>query len=185
MKVMFFTSQYAFRKWLEKNYHKETELYVGFYSERSGKSLMSLSQSVNQALSFGWIDSDRKSIDEESYCIRFTPREMSNVRRELDINKMKVLCETGLKHKAGLQSFNSLKETKPVVKKEPPPSGFSKKYIELFRSNEAAWKYFSQQSEIYKKITMRWIMDSKQPKRLSRLEELIFESENHRRICFM
>ncbi|HOI32686.1 MAG TPA: hypothetical protein PLC47_07975, partial [Bacteroidales bacterium] len=75
----FFKTQEEFRKWLEINHKKETELIVGFYKVGSGKPSMNWSQSVDQALCFGWIDGIRKSIDKESYCIRFTPRRSTSI----------------------------------------------------------------------------------------------------------
>lgn len=74
MKPQFFSTQSDFRTWLENNHQTETELLVGFYKVNSGKPSMSWSESVDQALCFGWIDGVRKSMDEESYTIRFTPR---------------------------------------------------------------------------------------------------------------
>jgi uncharacterized protein YdeI (YjbR/CyaY-like superfamily) len=73
MIATFFTTPTEFRKWLEKNHQKETELIVGFYKVGSGKPSITWSQSVDQALCFGWIDGVRRSIDNESYSIRFTP----------------------------------------------------------------------------------------------------------------
>ena len=55
---------------------------------------MTWSESVNQALCFGWIDGLRKSIDGESYQIRFTPRKSTSIwsvltlkNREKDLKK--------------------------------------------------------------------------------------------------
>ncbi len=71
---IFFSTQTQFREWLVNNHNKETELIVGYYKIKSGYPSMTWSQSVDQALCFGWIDGVRKSIDEHSYQIRFTPR---------------------------------------------------------------------------------------------------------------
>lgn len=73
MKPQFFSTQSDFRTWLENNHQTETELLVGFYKVNSGKPSMSWSESVDQALCFGWIDGVRKSMDEESYTIRLLP----------------------------------------------------------------------------------------------------------------
>ena len=70
----FFATQALFRKWLEKNHKKEKELIVGYYKVDSGKASMTWSQSVDEALCFGWIDSQAKSLDEDSYLRKFTPR---------------------------------------------------------------------------------------------------------------
>jgi len=74
MTPTFFATQEEFRKWLDKNHKIGTELLVGFYKVDTNRPSMTWSQSVDQALCFGWIDGVRKSIDNESYCIRFTKK---------------------------------------------------------------------------------------------------------------
>jgi uncharacterized protein YdeI (YjbR/CyaY-like superfamily) len=74
MTPIFFATQTEFRKWLKKYYKKETELWVDYYKIDSKKPSITWSQSVDEALCFGWIDGMRKSIDAESYCNCFTPR---------------------------------------------------------------------------------------------------------------
>ena len=56
MALLFFPTQIEFRKWLEENHKTETELIVGFYKVASNKPSMTWSESVDQALCFGWID---------------------------------------------------------------------------------------------------------------------------------
>jgi len=96
MKPTFFADQSDFRKWLEKNHKKKTELLVGFYKVGSGKPSMSWSQSVDQALCFGWIDGIRKSIDENSYSIRFAPRKAGSIWSAINIKKVNELKRKGL-----------------------------------------------------------------------------------------
>jgi uncharacterized protein YdeI (YjbR/CyaY-like superfamily) len=84
----FFGKQSDFRKWLEKNHKKETALLVGFYKTGSSKPSITWPQSVDEALCFGWIDGVRKSIDADSYTIRFTPRKTSSIWSAVNIKKM-------------------------------------------------------------------------------------------------
>ncbi|MEJ7626231.1 MAG: hypothetical protein WKF35_05170 [Ferruginibacter sp.] len=105
MKVTFFRSQEKFRKWLEKNHKTEKELLVGFYKMGSGKASMTWTQSVDQALCFGWIDSVTKSINKESYCIRFTPRKRTSIWSAININKVNDLSRSGLMEPEGLKAF--------------------------------------------------------------------------------
>ena len=91
MTPIFFTNQEEFRLWLEKNHQNETELLVGFFKVDSKKPSMNWSQSVDQALCFGWIDGVRKSIDAESYCIRFTPRKKTSIWIAVNIKKIEEL----------------------------------------------------------------------------------------------
>jgi len=74
MNPTFFPTQDDFRNWLQENHTIKNEILVGFYKVKSNESSMTWSESVDQALCFGWIDGVRKSINENSYAIRFTPR---------------------------------------------------------------------------------------------------------------
>ncbi len=175
MKPVFFEDQSEFRKWLEINHMKEREIIVGYYKVGTGKPNMSWSQSVDQALCFGWIDGIRKSIDEESYCIRFTPRNPKSVWSEVNINKVKVLTEQGLMQPAGLDIFNHRKDDKSkIYSYENKPLTLKDEYEKIFRSNETAWEFFSTQTQTYKQSIFYWIMSAKQEStRISRLEKLI------------
>ena len=89
MTPIFFQSQSEFRKWLQKNHKKESELLVGFYKVGSGKPSMTWSQSVDEALCFGWIDGVRKSIDEDRYQIRCTQRKPGSNWSAVNIKKLR------------------------------------------------------------------------------------------------
>src|SRR6187455_1828299 len=95
MEPKFFAKPSDFRNWLEKNHQKKTELLVGFYKVDSGKPSITWSQSVDVALCFGWIDGVRKSIDEISYTIRFTPRKTTSIWSLVNIKKVEVLTAEG------------------------------------------------------------------------------------------
>src|SRR6478672_4648920 len=101
MVPIFFADQHEFRKWLTKNHKKEIELLVGFYKVGSGKPSMSWSESVDEALCFGWIDGVRKSIDKDSYQIRFTQRKATSIWSAINIKKMEELTQKGLMQPAG------------------------------------------------------------------------------------
>ena len=96
LKATFFATQTEFRDWLEKNHLTQTELLVGYYKVGSKKPSMTWPQSVDQALCFGWIDGVRRTIDSESYCIRFTPRRPNSIWSEINIKKIEELSNAGL-----------------------------------------------------------------------------------------
>ncbi|MGZ3864717.1 MAG: YdeI/OmpD-associated family protein [Bacteroidia bacterium] len=109
MKATFFKTPEHFRKWLQKNHKTKTELWVGYYKVGTGKVNMTWSQSVDEALCFGWIDGVRNSIDEESYCSRFTPRRPASNWSEINIKKVKALIKEGRMHPAGLEVYRKRK----------------------------------------------------------------------------
>ena len=184
MTPVFFATASEFRKWLEKNHQKKKELVVGFYKVGSGQPSMTWSQSVDQALCFGWIDGVRRSIDEISYCIRFTPRKSTSIWSAINIKKAEALTEAGLMTPEGLQAFNLRKDSRTqVYAHEKEHVLLAPGYEKQFKKNKPAWKFFKDQPPSYQKIIIHWIMDARQEKtRLSRLEKAIKGSESKKRI---
>jgi uncharacterized protein YdeI (YjbR/CyaY-like superfamily) len=183
MQPIFFSNPSEFRKWLEENHKKETEVFVGYYKVSSGKPSMTWSQSVDEALCFGWIDGIRRSIDKDSYCNRFTPRKKNSTWSDINIKKVEQLSKLGLMKPAGLAAFNNRKEDNSRIysfendAKELPDS-----FEKIFKKNNKGWDFFSSQSPSYQKTAIHWILSAKQEvTQLSRLNILIIESEKRKR----
>src|SRR5258706_13711979 len=105
MKPTFFATPPEFRAWLEENHAKAEELLVGFYKKGSGKPSITWPESVDEALCFGWIDGIRKSIDDISYTIRFTPRRSRSNWSAVNVARVKELTDLGRMRPAGLKVF--------------------------------------------------------------------------------
>jgi uncharacterized protein YdeI (YjbR/CyaY-like superfamily) len=179
MTAIFFSKQSDFRKWLEKNHQKETELLVGFYKVGSGKPSMTWSQSVDEALCFGWIDGVRKSIDKDSYQIRFTQRKPTSIWSAVNIKKIEDFTKQGIMQPAGLASFENRKESKSkIYSYEKTEVKFSAEFEKQFKANKKAWDYFQSLATSYRKPSTNWVMSAKQETtRIKRLDELIADSE--------
>lgn len=178
MKPVFFATPQQFRTWLDKNHQTATELSVGFYKVKSGKVSMSWSESVDQALCYGWIDGVRNSIDEESYRIRFTPRKKNSIWSAVNIKKIKALIDQNLMQPAGLTIYEqrSDKNTKGYSAASMPEK-LPVAYEKTFKANKKAWKYFDNLAPSYKKSSIHWVMSAKrQETQEKRLNELIAES---------
>jgi uncharacterized protein YdeI (YjbR/CyaY-like superfamily) len=179
MKPIFFTKQSEFRKWLEKNHKNKTELLVGFYKVDSGKQSMTWSQSVDEALCFGWIDGVRKSIDNNSYQIRFTQRRPTSIWSAINIKKIEVLIKQGLMQPAGLAIFKNRKENiSNIYSYENEEVKFSAELEKQFKPNKNAWEYFQSLAPSYRKLSTYWVMSAKNnTTKLKRLNELIADSQ--------
>lgn len=179
MKPTFFSDQLKFREWLKKHHTDKTELLVGFYKVTSGKKSMTWPQSVDEALCYGWIDGIRKSIDEESYTIRFTPRRPTSIWSTVNIKKMKELSEKGLMQTAGLEAFKHRKENKSAIYSyENKAMLLDKAFEKQFKANKKAWDFFQSKAPSYKKVVINWLMNAKQEStKLKRLEKAISASE--------
>jgi len=183
MTPTFFPTQTDFRNWLAENHDKETELLVGFYKVGSGKPSMTWPQSVDEALCFGWIDGIRKSIDANSYSIRFTPRKSTSIWSAVNIQKMETLIKQGLMQTAGIAAFEKRQDSKSKIYAfEQKEASLSDEFEKTFRANEKAWTFFQKQAPWYRKQACHWVMTAKQSAtQLSRLEKLIKASEEARR----
>lgn len=184
MNPVYFRDQIEFRKWLEKNHNKESEIIVGYYKVATGKPSLSWSQSVDQAICFGWIDGIRRSIDEERYCIRFTPRKPTSVWSNVNIKKVEELKKKGLMTEPGLRIYDNRKDNKSgIYSFEKEASNLDDASESVFRSNQVAWDFFVKQAPSYRKTRIYWIMSAKQEAtRISRLNKLIIACEKHIRL---
>jgi uncharacterized protein YdeI (YjbR/CyaY-like superfamily) len=184
MTLIFFKTPAEFRKWLEINHEKKPELFVGFYKKESKKPSLTWPQSVDEALCYGWIDGVRKSIDAESYCIRFTPRKPTSIWSAVNISKIEELIRSGKMNPAGLAAFKNRREDKSKIysfeNDEKILEGDLKKQ---FMSNLNAWNFFNSQAPSYKKAVVYWIMSASQEKtRFSRLDKTMAASEKQKRL---
>jgi uncharacterized protein YdeI (YjbR/CyaY-like superfamily) len=180
----FFKTSKELRNWFEKNHDKEKELWVGYYKKDSGLESITWSESVDQALCFGWIDGIRKSIDDISYTNRFTPRKSGSNWSAINIKKVKALKKLGLMTPPGIEAFKKLDKKKAAV------YSFEQKEIvldagleKIFKSNKKAWNNFLSMAPSYQRISKHWIMSAKQEvTRLKRLNVLIEDSLNNIKI---
>lgn len=184
MKPKFFPNQSDFRRWLEENHETATEIIVGYYNVKSGKGGMTWSESVDQALCFGWIDGVRRSIDEESYSIRFTPRKPKSIWSAVNIEKVRVLTEKGLMKPEGIAAFAKRDENKSrIYAYERKAAKLSVEFEKQFKANKKAWEFFQNQAPSYRKTIIYWVISAKQEAtRQSRLEKLIVASADEKRI---
>jgi uncharacterized protein YdeI (YjbR/CyaY-like superfamily) len=174
----FFAKQSDFRKWLQKNHKRKTELLVGFYKVGSGKPSTTWSQSVDEALCFGWIDGVRKSIDKDRYQIRFTQRKSTSIWSAINIRKMEELTRQGLMKPAGLASFEKRTERKSkIYSYEKEEVALASDFKKQFKANKKAWDYFQSLAPSYRKVSAHWVMSAKQETtQIKRLNQLISDS---------
>ena len=184
-KPTFFATPEAFRRWLDKHHESAPELLVGFYKTGSGKPSITWPQSVDEALSFGWIDGVRRRIDDESYTIRFTPRRPTSIWSAVNVKRIGALIAEGRVRPAGLAAFARRKAEKTAIYSydRPQAAVLDPAYDEELRRNEAAWAYLQDEAPWYRRVTTHWVMSAKREEtRRKRLAELIGSSAAGRRI---
>jgi uncharacterized protein YdeI (YjbR/CyaY-like superfamily) len=184
MKPRFFKTPADFRKWLAKYHQTATELLVGFYKKGSGRPSITWPESVDQALCFGWIDGIRRSLDEDSYTIRFTPRRRGSIWSSINIRRVEELTKEGLMQPTGIKAFQARKEYRSgIYSYEQRKAEFDEPYEARLRQNKAAFDFFQAQPASYRKLVCWWVVSAKKEEtRLKRLDHLIEASASGRRV---
>lgn len=185
MKPTFFAAAADFRDWLERHHADRRELLVGYYTTGSGRPSMTWTESVEEALCFGWIDGVRKGLDDESYQIRFTPRKPGGVWSAANVRKAAELIAEGRMRPAGHAAFGTRRPDRTAVysyeQREAPildePSDRE------LRSHPAAWEFLQSCAPSYRRAAVHWVMSAKQEStRGRRLATLIEDSAQGRTV---
>jgi uncharacterized protein YdeI (YjbR/CyaY-like superfamily) len=178
MKPKFFSSPEVFREWLEKNHDSASELLVGFHKKDSGKKSITYPQALDEALCYGWIDGVRRSLDETSYTIRFTPRKSRSIWSNVNVRHAERLKKEGRMAEPGLKAY-ALRDPKRtgIYAFENRPREFSPEFEKKFRANKAAWEFFQTEPPSIRRVCIYWVMEAKKEEtRVRRLEQLIESS---------
>jgi uncharacterized protein YdeI (YjbR/CyaY-like superfamily) len=185
MEVRFFATGEEFRGWFEQHHATAKELWVGFYKKASGRPSITWPESVDEALCFGWIDSVRRSIDEVSYRIRFTPRRPRSIWSAVNVRRAEALMEAGRMQPAGLAAFAKRKEDRTgQYSFEQGQVALGEDLEAELRGNARAWEFFQAQPATYRKTVSWWVMSAKRDEtRKRRLAALVRDSEAGQRIA--
>lgn len=183
---IFFTKPSEFHIWLEKNHDKASEIWVGFHKKSSGKPSITMSESVDEALCFGWIDSVRRSVNETSYANRFTKRKARSTWSAINIRRAKELIRLGRMQPAGLKAFEQRSDERSAIYsyEQRQSAKLGSAFEKQFRTNNKAWKFFRAQAPWYQRVAAFWVVSAKKDDtRLKRLAKLMEDSENGRTIA--
>jgi uncharacterized protein YdeI (YjbR/CyaY-like superfamily) len=184
-KPTFFTDAAAFRRWLEVHVDSASELLVGFHKVDSGRPSMRWSESVDEALCFGWIDGVRRRIDESSYSIRFTPRKANSIWSAVNIAKVEALRAQGRMRPAGEAAFARRSEARSAVYafEQPAIAELSVEELLAFQRDVVAWTYFESTPPGYRKTVLHWVTTAKKAAtRADRLAKLMAACAGQRRL---
>jgi len=163
------------RKWLELNHNKKEAVWLVFYKKKSPNYNLSWSESVDEALCFGWIDSIKKTINTEKYKQYFSKRKAKSNWSKINKDKVDYLTSENLMQEAGNKiikiakkngSWSILDEVEALVIPEDLKRGFA--------NYKGSMEYFDSQSKSVKKILLYWIVSAKRKEtRQKRILEIV------------
>jgi uncharacterized protein YdeI (YjbR/CyaY-like superfamily) len=179
----YFASEADFRRWLKANHESAPELLVGFWKKSTGKPSIDWPQARDQALCFGWIDGIRKSLGDDAYTIRFTPRRKGSIWSKVNVDRFKALTSEGQMAPAGEAAYERDKHRSGLYSYEKPVAQLTPAEEAAFRRNKLAWSDWEKRPPGYRRSALGWITSAKRPEtRAKRLAELIAVSAEGRRL---
>lgn len=173
--VTFFSSPAALRKWFDRHHETADMLWVGFHKKHTGEPSVTWPEAVDEALCVGWIDGIRKSIDEDRYKIRFTPRRRASIWSAVNIARVAVLKKEKRMRPAGLAAFADRRENRSgIYAYEQRTAELPEPYNAALKRHGPACAFFTAQPPSYRKLVNWWVVSAKKEEtRAARLEKLI------------
>ena len=163
IKPTYFTTDADFRQWLAANHETAPELLVGFWKKGSGKPSIDWPQARDQALCFGWIDGIRKSLGEDAYTIRFTPRRKGSIWSKVNVERFNALKADGQMTAAGEAAYERDKHRSGLYSYEKPVASLTAEEEAAFRKNKPAWSDWEKRPAGYRRSALGWIASAKRP----------------------
>jgi uncharacterized protein YdeI (YjbR/CyaY-like superfamily) len=97
------------RRWLRDNHDKAQGVWLVAFKAATGKARLSYEDSIPDALSYGWIDSVNKPLDDERTALLFTPRRAGSGWSRTNKVRIATLLKEGRMETAGLQKIEAAK----------------------------------------------------------------------------
>ncbi len=105
-----FKDRSEWRAWLEANHSQNVGAWIFIRKKGARGQGMAYDEAVEEALCFGWIDGQMKSVDKEKYALRFSPRKPRSIWSKSNTTRAERLVREGRMAPAGLQRIDEAKK---------------------------------------------------------------------------
>jgi uncharacterized protein YdeI (YjbR/CyaY-like superfamily) len=181
-KALLFEDKTKWRKWLEQNHDKAREALLLHYKKGSKKHSVSHLEAIEEALSFGWIDSILKRVDDESFMLKYTPRKPNSVWSKVNKDKAEQLIAQGKMTVAGMKAIKEATKNGnwdnayTSLIKETLPSDLK----QALMKNKKAWYNFQKFATTYRNMYTGWLNSARtEATRQKRIAEILYRSEKN------
>ena len=165
----------AWRKWLEQNSNTKKAVWLVLYTKASGKQSITWRQAVDVALCFGWIDSKKIKIDDESSHQLFSKRKASSTWSKINKEKVEALINEDLMTASGYQSIEIAKENGSwTILDDVEELLIPKDLEDKFKTRPDSRDFFFSLSKSTRKAMLQWIVLARRPEtREKRISEIV------------
>jgi uncharacterized protein YdeI (YjbR/CyaY-like superfamily) len=164
MKTVYIATRNKWRNWLTEYHDREEKgIWLVFYKKATKKPTLEYEEAIEEALSFDWIDSIIKKIDEEKYARKFTPRRAGSVWSQLNKKRADKMIKQGRMTKMGLAKIKEAKKT-GLWDKDPRPKislDVPEELTAALAKNKKAKENFNKLALTYRRHYIMWIAAAK------------------------
>ncbi len=182
---LYVTDRKQWRAWLEENHATAKGVWLVYYKVHTGKPSVPYSDSVEEALCFGWIDGIIKKLDDERFCRKFMPRKSKSRWSETNKKRAEKMIRQRKMTEAGMVRIKDAKRsgewsTIRARNKELTIPAF---FLEALAKNKKSLEYFNNLAPSYKRNFVGWVSSAKQEKtRTKRLAEALSYLEQNKKL---
>jgi len=108
--VLLFKTQNEWRAWLEDNHEQSHGLWLKHVKKSSDKKSVSYEEALQEALCYGWIDSQKQAYNDDYFLQKYTPRGSKSIWSKTNVLKVEALIKMGKLRPAGLAAMNLAKQ---------------------------------------------------------------------------
>ena len=183
--ILYFETQAAWEAWLEEHQADSQGLWLKISKKDSGFDSVSYSEALDLAICYGWIDSQKGTLDDDFWLQRFTPRGSRSKWSQRNRAIADQMIQQGRIRSAGLREVELAKQdgrweaayaSQSEIK---VPDDFQ---AELDK-NPAAKEFFATLNSVNRYAILYRLQDAKKPQtRLRRMEKFISMLNEHRTI---
>jgi uncharacterized protein YdeI (YjbR/CyaY-like superfamily) len=174
-RIMTFASSKDLGRWLQVNHAIESELWVKIFKKKTGIPSVTWDDVVVEMLCWGWIDGVKKSIDEQAYLQRVTPRKARSNWSKRNTKHAERLISENRMMESGFVHINAAKadgrwENAYVVSEMEVPEDF----LATLESKPNVKEFFETLTKSSLYVIAYGLISSKKPEtRLRRFEKFM------------
>jgi uncharacterized protein YdeI (YjbR/CyaY-like superfamily) len=156
------TSRQEWKRWLKENHRSLQSVWLVYYKKKSDIPTVSYSDTVDEALCFGWIDSTAKPLDEDKFMRFFCKRKPNSVWSKVNKGKVQRLIDEGRMTQAGYESIETAKQNGSwIILDDVEELKIPKDLEKEFKTKQGSKDFFLSLSKSVRKSILQWLVLAK------------------------
>lgn len=171
------SSRSEWRAWLETHHQSAGEAWLVLFKKKTGQPSLTLDESVEEALCFGWIDSLLKKLDDDRYVLRFSPRRQGSIWSVRNIKRIQNLTDRGMMSAAGMEMVadgQSSGQWDAAFAREDT-SEIPQELADALSRQPEADESFRRLTESKKKQYLHWLLSAKRSETRKKRAQMIID----------